>query len=648
MAVTQYIGARYVPVFADPSEWDNTRTYEPLTIVLHNGASYTSAQYVPVGIDILNTEFWQCTGNYNAQVEKYREEVNAFDERITTNADAITAETNRASAAEKVNADAIKAETSRASAAETELSNGVSNALQQISAFDPRISTLETAKFRGGSIFPTLVGSCNKPSSEQGSINWSIQSMCAKDENTLVVCGIDYSNQKHNFFTTIHLDSNQQTYVERTFEDFSSHCNSIYWDSEKNMYIIAAGNTDGYYIVGLDSSFNFVKSWNIFGWAFDRDPVTGKRYSIFGGMNTGDKVYIAELDSDFNRVATHELPHVSMYMGVFQSFRVVNDVFYIVVAQGVYIYKIESGIITSYNNGSDIEFEAIAFADGGTYLVGNTNETVGNPGFAVYKIGINSEALGTQGGLMELMPQWLNLNNDNTFWFQTTNPILHTISVNPLLLSRVHTLGIKNIDYINIKRSTSIEFVDCTSSYVVLDNSRNFAIDMHSSTLNIIESEGSTISIGFDTATNNTVIVPKNSYFDLHFRTSAKNVTFDLTGDVADFRFNTSGSIDGIVSAFGHNDAISVNTPVTDTKFCKYALATAINRGYLNAIIVDGSSRHGVLLHSSNEHRFTWVGSEIMSDGKEAIVSISLSDAGVITLNTCTIAGNSTSLAYIY
>lgn len=125
MAVTQYIGARYVPVFADPSEWDNTRTYEPLTIVLHNGASYTSAQYVPVGIDILNTEFWQCTGNYNAQVEKYREEVAAFDTRITANADAITAETSRAGAAEKVNADAIAAETSRATNAETALSTSI-------------------------------------------------------------------------------------------------------------------------------------------------------------------------------------------------------------------------------------------------------------------------------------------------------------------------------------------------------------------------------------------------------------------------------------------------------------------------------------------------------------------------------------------
>ena len=70
--VRQYIGARYVPLFADPAEWDNQRTYEPLTIVIHHGNSYTSRQYVPVGIDINNTDFWALTGNYNAQVEQYR------------------------------------------------------------------------------------------------------------------------------------------------------------------------------------------------------------------------------------------------------------------------------------------------------------------------------------------------------------------------------------------------------------------------------------------------------------------------------------------------------------------------------------------------------------------------------------------------
>ena len=100
MATNQYIGARYVPVFADPAEWNNTRTYEPLTIVMHNGNSYTSAQYVPKGIDISNEEFWKLTGNYNAQVEQYRKEVATYDNRITANADAITAETTRAEKAE--------------------------------------------------------------------------------------------------------------------------------------------------------------------------------------------------------------------------------------------------------------------------------------------------------------------------------------------------------------------------------------------------------------------------------------------------------------------------------------------------------------------------------------------------------------------
>lgn len=72
--VRQYIGARYVPLFADPAEWDSTNTYEPLTIVLHEGNSYTSRQYVPTGIDITNNEYWALTGNYNAQIEAYRKD----------------------------------------------------------------------------------------------------------------------------------------------------------------------------------------------------------------------------------------------------------------------------------------------------------------------------------------------------------------------------------------------------------------------------------------------------------------------------------------------------------------------------------------------------------------------------------------------
>ena len=82
MAVTQYIGARYVPLFADPMQWDSTKTYEPLTIVYNEGNSYTSRQYVPAGIQIDNDNYWALTGNYNAQIEQYRAEVTAYDKRI--------------------------------------------------------------------------------------------------------------------------------------------------------------------------------------------------------------------------------------------------------------------------------------------------------------------------------------------------------------------------------------------------------------------------------------------------------------------------------------------------------------------------------------------------------------------------------------
>lgn len=82
----KYVGARYVPLFSEPLEWSNTRTYEPLTIVLNEGNSYTSRQFVPTGIDISNESYWALTGNYNAQVEQYRQEVQALDGRITQNA----------------------------------------------------------------------------------------------------------------------------------------------------------------------------------------------------------------------------------------------------------------------------------------------------------------------------------------------------------------------------------------------------------------------------------------------------------------------------------------------------------------------------------------------------------------------------------
>lgn len=132
MAVTQYIGSRYVPVFADPIEWSNQKEYEPLTIVTHQGNSYTSKQFVPVGIDIANEDFWAITGNYNAQVEQYRREVATWEGRIDENAANITTEASaRASAdtnlSNRINQEAnrIDQEASARASADTNLSNSI-------------------------------------------------------------------------------------------------------------------------------------------------------------------------------------------------------------------------------------------------------------------------------------------------------------------------------------------------------------------------------------------------------------------------------------------------------------------------------------------------------------------------------------------
>lgn len=109
MSVTQYIGARYVPIFSDPLQWDPTKTYEPLTIVYDGGNSYTSRQYVPAGKPLTDEAYWAITGNYNAQIEQYRAEVKAFDKRINDNAAGIKAETARAKAAEEAKADTMHA-----------------------------------------------------------------------------------------------------------------------------------------------------------------------------------------------------------------------------------------------------------------------------------------------------------------------------------------------------------------------------------------------------------------------------------------------------------------------------------------------------------------------------------------------------------
>ena len=165
---SMYIGARYVPIFADPVEWDDEREYEPLTIVVHNGDCYTSKCYVPKGAQLPpypegQTKYWVKTSDYNGQfadlkktvldlsrlveqfqkdnktftdlingwnekVQQWETEMTAWGERLDTVESNITdltaslnAEIDRAKAAEQANAAAIAQETADRKQAISEL-----------------------------------------------------------------------------------------------------------------------------------------------------------------------------------------------------------------------------------------------------------------------------------------------------------------------------------------------------------------------------------------------------------------------------------------------------------------------------------------------------------------------------------------------
>lgn len=142
-----YIGARYVPIFADPIEWDKAKSYEPLTIVTYQGDSYTSKTFVPAQTEITNTEFWVRTGSYNAQVEQYRKEVqevvtkmddleesvnnsiSSFDTRLTQTEEKVESYNNRITTLESDN---------------TTNKTNISNNTNSISTIEGQINTINT------------------------------------------------------------------------------------------------------------------------------------------------------------------------------------------------------------------------------------------------------------------------------------------------------------------------------------------------------------------------------------------------------------------------------------------------------------------------------------------------------------------------
>ena len=131
----RYVGHRYVPkIFG---EWDKQNEYEGLSIVTHEGGSYTSKKRVPVGIDILNEEFWVVTGNYNAQVEEYRKEVRDLSKEVDNKSDQTYVDTELGKKADKTYVDTELGKKSNQTYVDNKFSN-VEKSIEDIeSELDP-------------------------------------------------------------------------------------------------------------------------------------------------------------------------------------------------------------------------------------------------------------------------------------------------------------------------------------------------------------------------------------------------------------------------------------------------------------------------------------------------------------------------------
>lgn len=153
---SQYVGARYVPKFADPIEWDTERGYESLTIVTYKGESYTSKCPVPPGIDIKNERYWALTGAYNAQVEEYKNQVKDLSEQVTgfasdnkefrdkiTQYDKDNAEMKNTVASTVARVDALAERVDNADAAISDLQAGQAQTVKDIAALEAKDADLQ-------------------------------------------------------------------------------------------------------------------------------------------------------------------------------------------------------------------------------------------------------------------------------------------------------------------------------------------------------------------------------------------------------------------------------------------------------------------------------------------------------------------------
>ena len=293
MSVREYVGARYVPLFADPIDWDSTKTYEPLTVVYNAGNSYTSRQYVPTGIDISNDTYWARTGNYNAQIEQYRSEVATFDNRITNNTNNIaTNKTDIATNKADIATNKTDIATNKADIAtnKKEISDAKTSLQKEIDANKADITSNKTAISTINAKFP--ISSSNIASHVLG--------------HNYIVLGDSFSSGINGNNNTTSVTNGG--WANRFKAYFSKWC-KVY-NYQDSTYDVPAGNT------GFASSqkyIDIIKS--ISAGITDKNIITD--IVVLGGTNDSSyKAYVASRIKEFCEYCHETYPNAKVSIGV--------------------------------------------------------------------------------------------------------------------------------------------------------------------------------------------------------------------------------------------------------------------------------------------------------------------------------------------
>ncbi len=341
MAVTQYIGSRYVPLFADPVEWSAQNTYEPLTIVLHEGNSYTSKQAVPKGVDINNEAFWALTGNYNAQVESYRQEVyrvrNSIIELQSKDTELETAITGEATARENADDElstAIENETNSRESADREIETSINE-------LSSRIDDVEKITIRNIDAIPNGKIEFQVTPPQTRIINNEVVVVSNQRNNSLQGCTPfslrnDYSYDSDSIYFACVMGTDAQRFIDifntdgirvGTLDLTPGHYGCITYDNDGHLYTMnyTNGTVDYQKLIEIDVSVpqnpritnKYTANWQYAGsinfWHKNKmcvGKIVGNTTVLYDwDLNNNTYTYFATINRDAYGTASHLMAH---------------------------------------------------------------------------------------------------------------------------------------------------------------------------------------------------------------------------------------------------------------------------------------------------------------------------------------------------